>query len=100
VIVFATGEGGQFVDPATGQALTLASGAAAPASPLYATTTNPTVTVGGVAATVGFSGLAPGYVGLWQLNVQIPSNAPTGTAVPLAVSMGGRTNNLTTIAVN
>jgi uncharacterized protein (TIGR03437 family) len=27
---------------------------------------------------VQFSGLAPGFVGLWQINVKVPSNAPPG----------------------
>ncbi len=37
----------------------------------------PVVYVGASQATVQFSGLAPGYPGLWQINVQIPS----GTAL-------------------
>jgi uncharacterized protein (TIGR03437 family) len=53
-----------------------------------------------VPAPVGFSGLAPGFVGLWQLNVQIPANAPTGAAVPLIISSGENVSNTTTIAVN
>lgn len=101
VIVYANGQGGQFIDSATQQPLTLASGVVAPSSgPLYATTTNPAITIGGATATVGFSGLAPGFVGLWQLNVLIPDNAPTGNAVPLVIALGGRTSSVTTIAVN
>ena len=42
-----------------------ALGAASPANPLAATNATPTVTVGGVNAPVSFSGLAPGYVGLY-----------------------------------
>ena len=98
VIVFANGQGGLFIDPTTRQPLTLASGVVP--DRLYATATNPTVTIGGAAAPVGFSGLAPGFVGLWQLNVLIPDNAPTGNAVPLVISFGGRTSSVTTIAVN
>ena len=100
VIVYANGQGGQFIDPATRQPLTLASGVVAPSSPLHATATNPAVTIGGATATVGFSGLAPGLVGLWQLNVMIPDNAPTGNAVPLVISFEGRMSSVTTIAVN
>jgi uncharacterized protein (TIGR03437 family) len=48
---------------------------------------------------VSFSGLAPGFVGLWQLNVQIPSNALTGNRVPLVVSTGGRASNTVMVAV-
>jgi uncharacterized protein (TIGR03437 family) len=46
------------------------------------------VTVGSVPATVQFCGLAPGFVGLYQLNVLVPANAPTGTQ-PMVISMGG-----------
>ncbi|HEY7180467.1 MAG TPA: hypothetical protein VIC84_03560, partial [Blastocatellia bacterium] len=98
VIVFANGQGGQFIDPATRLPLTIASGVVP--GQLYATATNPTVTIGGATAAVGFSGLAPGLVGLWQLNVLIPDNAPTGNAAPLVISFGGRTSSVTTIAVN
>lgn len=101
VIVYANGQGGQFINPSTQQSLTLASGASAPASGVtFATATTPTVIVGGVPATVTFSGLAPGFVGLWQLNVQIPSDAPTGDAVPLVITLSGSTSSVTTIAVN
>jgi uncharacterized protein (TIGR03437 family) len=44
--------------------------------------------------------LTPGFVGLWQLNVRIPANAPTGNEVPLIVTADGRTSNQTTVAIN
>jgi uncharacterized protein (TIGR03437 family) len=101
LIIFANGPGGQFINPANGQPLTPVSGAVAPpGGPTYATASIPFVTIGGAPATVAFSGLAPGLIGLWQLNIIIPQNAPTGSAVPLAVSIGGRTANFTTVAVN
>jgi uncharacterized protein (TIGR03437 family) len=31
--------------------------------------------------------LAPGYVGLYQVNVQVPQNAPTGSAVPIVLTV-------------
>jgi len=43
--------------------------------------------------------LAPGAVGLYQVNVQIPDNAPTGNAIGLVVSVGGATSNTVTIAI-
>jgi trimeric autotransporter adhesin len=46
------------------------------------------VTIGGVNAPVGFSGLAPGFAGLYQVNAQVPPNAPTGDAVPIVISVG------------
>jgi uncharacterized protein (TIGR03437 family) len=67
----------------------LADGAAAPASgdPLYQTVASTTVTIGGINAPVLFSGLAPGFVALTQVNVQVPENAPTGDAVNVVVTV-------------
>ena len=48
------------------------------------------VTLGGVAASVSYSGLAPGYVGLWQINIVVPPSLPTNFATPLVVSLNGR----------
>lgn len=63
------------------------------------TKASPTVSIGGVASTVTFSGLAPGFVALYQVNVQVPSNAPTGGAVQLVLTIGGASSNTVTIAV-
>jgi uncharacterized protein (TIGR03437 family) len=38
---------------------------------------------------VTFSGLAPGFVGLYQINVLIPLTTPVGSAVPLVIRQGG-----------
>jgi large repetitive protein len=79
---------------------TPADGAPAPSSPPLATTlANPTVTIGGVPAVVSYSGLAPGLVGLYQVNVQVPDSSPTGNAVNLAISVGSLTSNTVTVAV-
>jgi uncharacterized protein (TIGR03437 family) len=75
------------------------SGIPGAASPLSSTAVRPTVTIGGVSATVGFSGLAPGYVGLYQVNVQVPSTTPLGTAITVQLSIGGAISNIVTIAV-
>jgi uncharacterized protein (TIGR03437 family) len=49
------------------------------------------VTVGGVSATVSFDGAAPTFVdGLNQLNIQLGSNTPSGTALPVILTVGGR----------
>jgi len=52
------------------------------------TQATPTASVGGVAAKVMFSGLAPGYAGLYQINVEIPADAQPGLQ-PLAIMAGG-----------
>ncbi|MDQ3010415.1 MAG: DUF1800 family protein [Acidobacteriota bacterium] len=92
-------QGAQFVNANNNQPLTIKDGEAATSDPLAATSALPAVTIGGKAATVYFSGLAPGFVGLWQLNVQVPSDAPSGASVEVIVSFGGRAANRVTIAV-
>lgn len=59
----------------------------------------PVVAIGGTQAQVLFSGLATGFVGLYQVNVVLPENTLTGDAVPLALSVAGMTSNKITIAV-
>jgi len=81
------------------------------ATGLSPTVAQPTVRIGclgssGVVAfcdaPVQFSGLAPGFVGLYQVNVQIPADAMSGSVVPLQISFTpgvGRPSNIVTIAV-
>lgn len=91
VSIFCTGLGNVTNRPA--------SGAPALADPLSVTLDTPTVTIGGKTAAVSFSGLAPSYVGLYQINVQVPADAPVGDAVPLVVTQSGVPSNTVTIAV-
>jgi uncharacterized protein (TIGR03437 family) len=58
------------------------------------------VTVGGVSATVTFSGVAPGFAGLNQINFILPQGVAAGDAVPVTVSMpGSPVTDTATIAV-
>jgi uncharacterized protein (TIGR03437 family) len=50
------------------------------------------VTFGGVAANVTYAGLAPGYVGLYQFNVVVPSVAASDT-VPVVFTLGNVTGS-------
>lgn len=76
----------------------VADGQAAPSSPLAQDTGMPSVTIGGVEAQVLFSGLAPGFVALWQINVRIPDSLPTNAATTIRVSKG-RTSLAATLTV-
>ncbi len=74
------------------------SGEIAPAQPLATTLATPTVTVGGRPAAVQFSGLAPYIVGLYQLNISVPADAPTGLQ-PVVITVGGVTSKAATLPV-
>ena len=62
------------------------TGEPAPVSPLARTFAQPTVTIGGRPAAVTFSGLAPGFSGLYQVNVTVPADTPTGVQ-PLVLTL-------------
>lgn len=63
------------------------------------TTTTPVVTIGGAQAQVLFSGLAPGFPALYQINVTVPQTAQTGNAVSISLQIGGVTSPAATIPV-
>jgi uncharacterized protein (TIGR03437 family) len=84
VMVYATGEGPTNPPGIDGKP---------DAAPLPQPVTQPvTATVGGTAATVTYAGGVSGLVaGVLQVNVQIPQGIPSGSAVPIALSIGGTT---------
>ncbi len=88
VQIFCTGLGAVSPTPADGEG---ASGS----SMTVATTT---VTIGGVQAAVSYSGLAPGFVGEYQINAQVPSGLPTGNQ-PVVVSVGGTQSSIALLPV-
>jgi uncharacterized protein (TIGR03437 family) len=64
-----------------------ADGAAAPLTTIYQTTATVSATIGGVNVPVLFSGLTPSLVALYQVNVLVPAGVPTGSAVPLVLTV-------------
>lgn len=52
----------------------------------------PRVLLGGREAEVSYSGLAPGYLGLYQVNARVPEGLPAGLQ-PLLLEIGGRRSN-------
>jgi uncharacterized protein (TIGR03437 family) len=75
------------------------SGAATPSSPLSPVVNQPTVTVGSQPATVAFAGLTPAFVGLYQINFQVPTNATAGE-LEVDVSQNGVAANPTLLPVS
>jgi uncharacterized protein (TIGR03437 family) len=59
---------------------------------LSKTTLSPQVTIGGKAAIVSYSGLAPGFEGLYQVNAQVPAGLAAGTQ-PVSITVGGVRSN-------
>jgi uncharacterized protein (TIGR03437 family) len=68
-------------------------------TPALTTVAVPQVTIGNIAAAVTFSGLAPGFAGLYQVNAQVPAGVPAGNAVPVTLSVAGVSSNTVTIVV-
>ena len=93
VVIFASGLG-----PVTP---TLPSGVAAGAGGTTIPTliSPPSVTIGGLAATVQFSGLAPGFVGLYQVNVVVPTIAANASAPVQITTSQGQMSNTVVIAI-
>jgi len=69
----------------------VATGAAAPNSPLSRTTLPVHVTIGNFDTTVQFLGLTPGFVGLAQANLFVPNLSPG--EYPIIITIGGIDSN-------
>lgn len=82
-VIFGTGLGRVDFPPRLGEP--------AAAEPPVRTIDTPEVTIGDRPAEVLFSGLAPGYVGLYQINARMPAGVTAGAAV--VVRIGGRASN-------
>lgn len=74
------------------------SGEPASTEQLVRTRVSPVVTIGGRPAPVLFSGLAPGLVGLYQINVTVPADAPSGPQ-PVIIEAGGVQSKPVTLPV-
>ena len=70
-----------------------------PPLPVPQVTAAPEVTIGGVPAVVTFAGVAPGFVGLYQVNVQVAPGTPSGSEQPLQIRMNSLPGNTVTLAV-
>jgi uncharacterized protein (TIGR03437 family) len=70
-----------------------------PPNPAPETLSVPTVTIGGANAHVSLSGAAPGYVGLYQVRVQVPADSQNGNTVAVRLAIGGSSSNTVTVAI-
>ena len=91
VIAYANGLG-----PVNGPMVT---GQKASGTSLQSTTQQATASVGGAPAIVSFSGLTPGYFGLYQVNLQIPANLSSGAQSQLVIAIGGQSSGPATLPV-
>jgi uncharacterized protein (TIGR03437 family) len=97
---------GVFFDAASGRAAAIAHGQRI--FEIYGTGFGPvsngvtdnavTATAGGQPAEVLFSGLAPGFIGLYQINIRVDTLVPAGEQ-DLNLSSGGQTSNTTKLPI-
>ena len=80
LVIYATGLGQ--TNPA------VPPGSPSPANPLAFALNTPQVTLGGTALPLYFAGLTPGSVGIYQINVKVPSSVPLGLSIPLTIAQG------------
>jgi uncharacterized protein (TIGR03437 family) len=89
VIIYATGLGPATPGAPTGGLPTIPSGTVSPV----------TVTIGGIDVVPDFAGLAGCCVGLNQINVRVPTGIVPNFLIPVVLSVGGKTSQMTTIAL-
>ena len=74
-------------------------GAVAKQGQLWVTSAPVTALVNGQELAVEFAGLAPGYVGLYQVNVRIPAATAPGLGVSFTLKEGGQVSNTVAVAL-
>jgi uncharacterized protein (TIGR03437 family) len=62
-------------------------------------TTPVSVVLNGQELPASFAGLAPGYIGLYQVNVVLPASMPPGLAISLSLKQGGQVSNRVLVSV-
>lgn len=91
VLIFCTGLG-RTTPPSS-------DGAPGPSSPLSTTAIVQNVYFGGKKGQITYQGLAPGFAGLYQLNVRVPADAPAGAAIPVAIETAESFHDQADIAI-
>ncbi len=76
------------------------AGQPAPSKPLATAAVAPLITLGGASLSVSYAGLAPGEIGVYQVNATVPAGVPTGLTVPLVINQGGAATTLNVRVIN
>jgi uncharacterized protein (TIGR03437 family) len=84
LVIYCTGLGDVTKRPRTGEAA---------GSELSSTLATPAIKIAGNSVAPLFSGLAPSFAGLYQVNVQLPGEVASGSTVPVSLTIGGATSN-------
>ena len=91
LVMYGTGIGKLTNAPTAGQG--------APGNPPAAAADTPVITLGGAPVQVLFAGIAPGSIGLVQINLQLPATLPAGYRLPLVIQLPNDTSPPVEIAV-
>jgi len=75
-------------------------GDGAPSDPLAVTATQPIVTVGNSSLPILFSGLVPGEVAVYVINVFVPHGVASASQTPLTIKQGDFSTTLQVRVVN
>ena len=70
------------------------TGMPSPSNPLASALNIPQVTLGGMNLPLIYAGLSPGEIGVYQINVKVPNNAPTGASVALVINQASTSTAL------
>ncbi|MBI4479422.1 MAG: S8 family serine peptidase [Acidobacteria bacterium] len=76
----------------------VATGQAASSNPRSVVLVPPTATLGAVAAPVQAATLLPSFVGIYQVNIEVPADAPAGE-IPLFLISNGVPSNPVTVSI-
>ena len=76
------------------------AGNPSPSAPPALAAITPDVRLGDVPLAVSYAGLAPGQIGVYQINVKVPAHPPSGVDVPLTITQAGVTAAVSVRVVN
>ena len=74
-------------------------GATALKGGLQTATVTPSLNINGTSVQPSFAGLVAGFVGLYQINVTVPSSLPPGLTGTISIQQGSQTSNTVPIAI-